>query len=493
MLTKSEKMVKNIMAYLAPMLLKSITPLITFPILTRFLTPSDFGVIALVTNFTPLIVGLLSCNVDVATRRYYFEYRNNFSDLCALINTTVVFLLLVFIFSLPVMYLLKNFLSAKIIGNPSCGLAIFISYVTACLSVLVAYYLTIYRNMEEARKHSLYTMAQLVINVFFGLVFVVGFRLGYMGLIYATFIDSFVIFCILFWKFHKMFPMRLSKKMIWDNLKYGIPLLPENFSGGINDFFDKFMLRSAISISSAGLFSVAQNVSTKLFVFMTAVQSAFYPIYMKDIFDKGKEAASAIGRNFTIFTYISASFILLMILFGEEVMQILAPPSYYGSINVMLIILCGIAMQVFAKIYGVPLTYVKKAYLSFPITVVGTALNVGLNLLFIPCWGAMGAGLALLISVSVTNMIGVWVAQRYYTIFYDKKALFLILANLFLSAAILLYMRSINLSPFIKYSVKLSSLLCFFWIGIRAGIITKRNLKIVVGLLKPKELNRRLA
>jgi O-antigen/teichoic acid export membrane protein len=343
--------------------------------------------------------------------------------------------------------------------------------------------------MEEAKKFSSYTIAQMLINIFFCLLFVVGFRFGYMGLIYATFIDSFVIFCILFWKFQKMFPMRLNAKMLWDNLKYGIPLLPENFTGGINDFFDKFMLRSAISLSSTGIYSIAQNVATKLFVFMTAVQSTFYPIYMKDIFDRGKEAAQSIGRNFTIFTYISLFFVLVMILFGEEVIHILAPASYYNSIDVVLILLCSVATQVFGKITGIPLTYVKRAYFSLPISVVGVAANVGLNLLLIPHLGAMGAGVAMLISVSVINIIGVSVAQRYYRILYEKKILFLIFANLFLSASLLIYLRFIEMNLFVKYFVKLFSLLSFFWIGIKANIITKRNIGIIANMLKPKKIS----
>ncbi|MBP7089109.1 MAG: oligosaccharide flippase family protein, partial [Candidatus Omnitrophica bacterium] len=334
----AEKRVKSILNYLSPSLLGSLMPLITLPIMTRFLTPEDFGIIALATSFPSLITSLIGCNVDIAAQRYYFEYRKDSIKVNSLINSTTAFLFLVYIVSSLFVFVNKSLFSRLIMGNPECGLAIFISYLTVCLNILVTFYLTMYRNMERPKSFSRFTIIQMVMNATLVLFFVAVLRFGYLGVIYGSFLATLIIFCMLFWKFQREFPFRFDFKILKDNFKYGIPLLGNYLSGPVSQFLDKYLLRSIVSLSSAGIYSIAQNVSRKLFEFITAIQSTYHPIFMKDIFDRGKEAANSIGRNFTIFTYLSISVVLGMILFGEEIIHILAPSSYYGAINVMLII-----------------------------------------------------------------------------------------------------------------------------------------------------------
>lgn len=478
----AEHKIKNIMTYLIPQILSSIIPFITLPIITRFLTPQDFGVMALATSFPGLIVTFLTCNVNTSAQRYYFQYRNNHAHLGSLINTTIAYMLFVYFVSLPIVFFIRHFLSNLIMGSPDYGFAIFISYISACFGTIVGLYLTLFRNMEEAKKYSFFIAMQMLINASLTLLLVAVFHFGYMGLIYAGFWAAFIPFFFLFRWFLEKFPFNFNVKMLFDNFKYGIPLIPNMFIGSIQQFFDKFILRSIISLSSVGIYSIAQNISGKLFVFITAVQSTFHPLFMKDMFDRGKEGASSIGRNFTIFTFISLSAVLGMILFGEELICLLAPPSYYNAINVMLIILCGTATSSFGKIVGMPLEYAKKVYLSFPIAVFGVISNIFLNLLFIPLWRAEGAGIAALITCFMTTVITGSISQRYYKILYEKQILLFLYSNVFVSAILLIYFRIAGAHFLLKYSVKLASLLIFIFIGIYAKIITKANVKIALNV-----------
>ncbi len=100
----SEKKIKNLVAYLTPPLIQTIMPLVTLPVFTRFLTPKDFGIIALATAYPSLIVNFLSCNMDASAQRYYFEYRKNTTQLCGLINTSSIFLLFVFVISITAIF-----------------------------------------------------------------------------------------------------------------------------------------------------------------------------------------------------------------------------------------------------------------------------------------------------------------------------------------------------------------------------------------------------
>lgn len=484
----AEKRVKSILNYLSPSLLSSLMPFITLPIMTRFLKPEDFGIIALTTSFPSLIISIIGCNIDVAAQRYYFEYRKDFLKVSSLINSTTAFLFFVYIVSSLFIFANQNLFSQLIMGNPEYGFAIFIAYVTACLNILVTFYLTMYRDMERPKIFSRFTITQMIMNASLILVFVAVLGFGYIGVIYGSFLATLSVFCMLFWKFQKEFPFCFNFIILKDNFKYGIPLLGNYLSGPVSQFLDKYLLRSIVSLSSAGIYSVAQNISRKIFEFMTSIQSTYHPIFMKDMFDHGKKAAVSIGRNFTVFTYLSLSAVLGMILFGEEIIHILAPSSYYGTINVMLIILCGISMQTFGKIVGIPLAYVKKAYLSVPITFVEVTANILLNLLFIPLWGAIGAGLATAATIFISNSVYMIVSQKYYYIRYEKKILVLFYLNIFASAIALIIFRKVEAPLLVKYCFKIISLVLFVVLGIKSQILTKVNIKAVLSIFMPKKV-----
>jgi len=472
-----------------PSIIGSILPLLALPVVTRYLTPQDFGVAALAMSTTTLVVSFLSCSIDTATQRYYFEYRKNRDDLRALINTSLSFLIVVFALSLPPVYWLSAFISQTVMGVDKYGFAVFVAYVNGCFAILVNFYLLLYRNMEKARHFSTATIAQNTINTALSLVLIVWCGYGFMGIIYGALFSSLVTFMVLFVLFYRDYPFRFERQMLMDNLKFGIPLLPNVFTGAIYQFFDKYLLSNIASLASVGVLSIAQNLSSKLFIFMTALQSTFDPLFMKDMFDRGAEGAASVGRNFTIFTYLSIMTVLMAILFGEEIVRIMAPPSYYEAIDVMLILLCGISIQTFGKIVGSQLAYIKKAYFSFPITVVGLIVNVGINLALIPRWHAVGAAIATLITIMMMNGISVLIAQRGYKIVYEYNILAPIYILVFTATFVLIYLRSVEVSYFIQYSFKLLFLIIYGVLGIKAEILTREKMNALFQIITFRKMD----
>ena len=50
---------------------------VTLPIFTRYLSPADYGIMALFVMFGQISAGLLSISLHDATYRYYFKYKDN--------------------------------------------------------------------------------------------------------------------------------------------------------------------------------------------------------------------------------------------------------------------------------------------------------------------------------------------------------------------------------------------------------------------------------
>lgn len=479
----TEKNIRNIFIYASPRFISYGLNLIILPILTRILTPEDFGVIALAWMFPTIAVSVFTFGLPAAVHRYYFEYRDDENKLNALIFSSQTLLYLSLIVSAFGIYFLKEYISELTMGGSRYGYAVFITYISAYLGQIINYYLLLYQNMERAVVHSSFTIAQAVVTVLTSLLLVWHFKMSYMGMIYGSLAGSGTVCFALFIYFNKKMKGIFNARILLENIKYGLQVIPKTFTGFINKFFDKYMLNNMMSLSAVGVYNIGQTVGNAMFVLMGTVWSSFQPICYREAFDKGAEGSASVGKTFTIFAYIALMPVLLLILFAQELVHIIAPPSYYEAIDIIIIISCGIATQVFGMYVGVQYAYSKKAYWIFPITVIGALVNIAANIIFIRSYGLIGAGLAAVISTSAINIMLTFIGQKLYKIKYDWKTITFLYLTLVTAAMSVLYLRHIEFHNIYLYLIKLTFIFLFVLAGMKANIITKQAIKKVQSAL----------
>jgi O-antigen/teichoic acid export membrane protein len=304
------------------------------------------------------------------------------------------------------------------------------------------------------------------------LVFVWDFKLSYFGLLYGTLAGTVVAFLGAFFHFNRSLRPSFNGRMLLENIKYGLQLVPKTFTSFINRFFDKYMLSKMLSLSVVGVYNIGQTVGNTVFFLMSTSWRAFQPVVFREAFDKGEEGSAAIGRLFTIFSYLTLTPVLLLVLFAQEVIYVFAPPAYYRAIDVIIIILAGITTQVFGEFVSVQYAYSKKPFFVFPITVLGTIVNVVANIILIPRMGLIGAALSMVLSYFTINGLLALVGQRLYRIGYQLKEA----SSLFLTIAVaivaVIFLRTAGFSFILVYTVKLLILILFIFNGISARVFT---------------------
>ena len=81
---------KNILWYTSPFLIRNLIPLISLPFFTRYLSPEDFGSLALSVIYAVFVVGLLNLGLISAFERNYFEQKNS-KETLELMWTCIIF------------------------------------------------------------------------------------------------------------------------------------------------------------------------------------------------------------------------------------------------------------------------------------------------------------------------------------------------------------------------------------------------------------------
>jgi O-antigen/teichoic acid export membrane protein len=479
----TEKQFKNIFIYLVPRFASYGLHLITLPVFTRILTPEDFGAVTLALAFPTIAVNLITAGLTASVPRFFFEYRDDIKKLSGLYFSTQLYLILAAAGSLAAVFFAKDFIAELVTGKGLYGPAVFVAYIATYFGQFNTFYLRIYQNMEKASIHSVYVFIQVVINVAVSLLLVWYFQMSYMGMLYGSMAGALVTFIIMSMHFNLRLKVCFSRDILIENLKYGLQVVPKSLTSFINRFFDKYMLNAMLSMSVVGVFSLGQRISSILDVIMENIWMSFQPAYYREVFDKGEEASHETGRMFTIFSYISLLPVVMVVLFANEIMYVIAPAAYHAAGSIIVILSAGATTQIFGRYVSIQYAYTKKPFWIFPITVIGALFNIGANILLIPTYGLVGAGFATVASTTITNILLTVVGQRLYRIHYEWEIIMMLITTIACTMLFMLYAQAYDMSVYAVYALKAAFITAFILLGVRAGIITRQSVGKVKSVL----------
>jgi O-antigen/teichoic acid export membrane protein len=485
MMTNKEAQIKNSFMYLISVVVSSVLPVITLPIFTRILTIEDFGVLALAYVYAIFVTGISNFGLSGIYNRNFFHYKDEKTS-SALLYSTLLFVSSTFLILAVGTYLFKANLSEWIIGSREYSDLLFWAFCSSGVINLKTYYLSYFRNNENAKSFVWYTINDNVLAVSFSLCLVVGLRVGVIGLVWGPLLSSLIILSILAVKFFRFLPPSLSWPVLKSSLKLSYPMTPSIFFKVVSNQFDKYMIGLLASVGGVGIYSIAQRVAYLVFTYMTAIQNVFMPQVYKKMFSLGKRGGEAVGHYLTPFLYLSIAIALLISLFAEEAIWILAPKPYHGAIDIVIILSMFYGSMFFGK--QPQLIFSKKVFLSSLLTILGICLNVVLNIPFIMKWGAIGAAWATLIAGLISGGVFFLVSQHYYKIKWEYRKIATAFLIFYASSILMILLRQFGVVYELRLFIKCVSLALYFNLGVSLKIVTMENYSLIKDMLSLKRV-----
>ena len=478
-----EQQIRNSFIYLLPTGVGNFIPILTLPIFTRILTKEDYGVLALAQVYAIFVSGLANFGLTTGYERNFFEHKEP-KQVSELLYPTLLFVITAFIVCAFLTYIFKSSLSRWIIGSSNHANLLFWAFCSTGIMGLKNYYLTYFKNMENARAFAWYTIDESILGVILSLFMVAYLRIGVIGLVWGQLLASLMIFLILGFKFLNLHPISFNWAPLKDSLKLSYPLTPRIFLGVIGNQFDKYMIGLINSVGGVGIYSIGQKVANFVFTYMTALQNVFSPQVYRKMFDLGEQGGEAVGRYLTPFLYVSISLALVIALFSEEIISILTPPSFHGAIEIVIILSMFYGSMFFGK--QPQLIFTKKTYITSILTVIGITLNIAINIPFIMKWGAIGAAWGTFTAGILSGVVSFVISQHYYRIHWEYKRLAQIYGIFFIASLSIILMRYFAIDYLFRFTIKMMFLTLYIYLGIKMNIISVENLALVRTLFRPK-------
>ena len=378
---------KNILIYGGTNALKSLVPLLMLPILTSYLSASDFGLLSLIETTILFITPFVLLNINAAINVEYFKVQHNM--LREFITNALLVSLLSFLIVLFIAFLSKKFISNAF--EIEENLVLFIVIFSA-LRVITTVVLVLFQSRQEPIKFATYTLAQTVVDFLLSYIFVVLYKQGYIGRLEGVYITFFLFSMIGIYLLCKMdYLTKINFRYTKDILNFGVPLIPHAVSGTAMAMSDRYFISYFVGNDAVGIYTVAYQISALMLLVSMSVNQAWSPMLFKLLKEKNLKQV----YKYTL--YLFGFFIIISILiyfFKDMLFFIFVDEKFFVAKEYFTWLLIGFLFQSFYFLVTNLLFFEKKTKLLASITFTGATLNIILNYIFIQYVGTIGVAYA---------------------------------------------------------------------------------------------------
>jgi len=393
---------KNITIFTISRIIKGSIPFFILPVLTRWLTPYDFGIVATFQTLLILTRVFVELNVNRAMMVNYFKmdiqkFRIYISNIFF-----VIFINFIIIFGL--IYFVK-----KLIFNytmfPEKWILIVVIY--ALFQTIISINLTLWMIEKKAFPFATFQILQTIFDIGLSLIFIISFNLAWRGRLLGMLISCIFFGCIsLFIIYSRGYIIvSFNKNYIKDILYFGIPLIPYALGGWIITGIDRIFINTMVSIGETGVYAVGYRVGSIISLLATSLNIAWIPF----LFEKLKEGKYNSKIKIVKFTYLYDAGILVLALFLSFIapyfLNFFVTKNFYFAYKYVFWIALGYAFHGMYLLVSNYIFYVKKTYILSWVTFFSAGINIILNYFLIKANGAIGAAQATTITFFIVFIL----------------------------------------------------------------------------------------
>lgn len=399
---RNSKLFKNTFIYTILQFVNKGIPFLLLPVLTFYLTPEDFGKIALFSSFIGIAGVFVGISIGGAVGVNYFKYDEK--ELSRYVGNAIFSLLLNTFIVLSIVYITLKIIEPNIVLSNNW---LFIAVLVSLLQHFTYINLTIWRSRQEAKPYAIYEISEMGTNISLSLFLIIILHLSWEGRVLGLVIAAsiFGIISLIVLKFRKYLTLKFDKKHIKDIYSFGLPLIPHQLAIWGRSGVDIIFITSFLGASSAGLYSLGFQLGSILGILLAAFNNAYSPY----LYEKLKNHNDDIKINLVNFTYIYFFIILFLSFFisfcVDMVLPYMVDDKFLDSIQYVYLISLSF---VFQGMYYMMVNYIfftKKNMIVSYITLTTSILHVVISYFSIQNFGAIGAAYTTIFTYLITFLL----------------------------------------------------------------------------------------
>lgn len=479
----SKAVFKNSAYYMGASLLPTAVGFLMLPIYTKYLTPDDYGVVALVLSLQSFLPLIMTLQVHNSISRFYFDYLEDREKLRVFISTIlVVVLFLSVIVLIGLLFYIDEILSfvfPKTVGyNEIFALGIFASF----FGVFSSTFINLIRVQQKAKLFMKVSLVLFMLSLGVNIAEVIILERAAYGAIEASLISAILSFIVYLCLVREFFIFKFDFYKIIEPLKFSIPLIPHSLSGLIFMYSDRIILERYVTLSAIGLYMFSDKIAMVFKMLVNEFNNAFSPYFIEKSKESKQKAIEETEKIALTFIYLTSMLIVFVAVFSVEIVYFLFDERYFET-WIMIPLLCS--AYIFRSLYcfsSSGLFYEKRTGKVAMITIIAGLANIGLNLWLIPIYGIMIAIYTTIFSFFLTYVMAELISYKIYYLQLSIKKNLIILVYMFGAIGISIYLnKSFFEFGYVEYLYKILLLGMGILIGYKLNLLNLNVLKIKEG------------
>ncbi|WP_160054016.1 lipopolysaccharide biosynthesis protein [Shewanella litoralis] len=369
---------------------------ITLPLIANYFTVEDVGRYSILQVTLSLGVIIFSLGLDQAFVREYHECdnKNNLAKVMMLPNVIFFPILMLLFCFIPIISFTLDF------DDKFSSITIAL---TLCLLIFNNQLAYIFR-MEE--KGFIYSLTIIIPKfVFFITILLLIywyeiFNFGYLVLAYFLSVMGTTLVSILCLNrdFFGCFKSGVDFVKLKEMLHFGLPLIVAGLAYTGLTTLDRYFIKSLSTLHEVGIYALAIGFASIAGIFSSIFSSMWHPIVYRWVSEGVKITKIVISIEVMIL-FLSFSWSSFGVL--SFVLKSFVPDSY-TDLNFLFVAAVGVPLiYMLSEVTQVGIGISRRTSFSIIASVVALVVNVVLNFIFIPAYGASGAAIATLVAFFV--------------------------------------------------------------------------------------------
>jgi O-antigen/teichoic acid export membrane protein len=390
------------------------------PVYTRYLTPTDYGIMELLDLTCFVATSLLSMRLADSLLYHYFnagaqEARE------AILSTGFLGSALMGCVAAALGWLAAPLVSRLVFGSAQYVHYFRLIFLSVGFSLPQSVGYAYLRAQNRSGLFCAVSIGRLLFQITAMLWMLIICRMGFAALVWTALVTYALEALAASWYILRGIDLSFDFRLFRKFSVYGAPLAIGSLSMLVLHFGDRYFLQHYVSLAQIGIYALAY----KLGMLVAHAQTPFSQYWSAQMFPimRRADGGQAFARIMTYFFVISLFIALGLALVSQPLLAMMATPAYYGAAPFVSVIALAYVLRGLGDLFRTVFFVEKRTALDGIIVTFGAVVCLALYAILIPRMGLWGAAIATLVAFAAMLPVSVWRAQKLRTFAFEWKRL----------------------------------------------------------------------
>ncbi len=453
-----------------------IVKLLVLPILTFYLTPKDFGIIASIKMVEGFLIMIYNPGMISGVSRKYFDTENE-EERRTYIGSALLFFLIISIIITSTLLLLGNSFFKNVFNE-------FELYPYGIVAIIVAMMIQPKRLWSslmtfrfQVPKVALFSFLQMMIDIGVSLFLVAVLFLGVKGRVIGLILSIVFITIVALYFLLKYIKGHFSLKVAWKLFLFGLPLAPAIWAYSALDIADRFLIGHFVGLEKLGIYSIGYTISSMPLFLSLGLRKMWNPIFYENMNNKKYDRINILIKYFILgIAFVSGS----LIIFSNELITIVFAKDFKDAVTIIPWVCSGVF---FLGILPITSSFIafEKRFKKISINAgISAIVNIIINIYLLPRIGIVGSAVATMIAYITYFILNIYTSKK---IFFEVVSIkHIIIPMIFVILSVFIYYLT-EVSWF-YFFIKAIGIIIFMLILYLTKFFTPTEIKALKGMVK---------